>query len=101
MKVTAVFTCCSKVEEGNGVRVRFIPPYCVDTEPGIGVPAGLAGEEWSRYYASRWSRVNQDWSQATPAGSVDLLITNRSAADAFLENETYLLTFEKFVAPKE
>ena len=40
------------------------------------------------------SHPNFEWSQATPAGYIELTITNDAAFDKFEPNAEYLLTFE-------
>jgi hypothetical protein len=91
-KVTAVFKVTSKEPTGDGVVVRMMPPYCVDTMKGAPHDPAVASD-------ARYQRVNEGWAQHTPSGSVEMYITNPGAAAALAEGEYYLLTFERYDPP--
>lgn len=88
MKVTAVFQCTEKVPQGQGFKLAFMPPYCVDRTPGAPYDAATASE--------RYRRVNEEWAPATPSGSLSMQVDNPAASAQFEQGEFYLLTFERF-----
>lgn len=46
-------------------------------------------------YSSDPESENYSWSKATPAGNLEMTVTNPAAFDQFEENGEYLLTFER------
>jgi hypothetical protein len=45
-------------------------------------------------YSDDPSHENFEWSKATPAGTIQLSITNPAAYDQFVQGKEYLLTFD-------
>ena len=83
MSVQAKVRCVSNAQPvydttttGESRLVRFTPVYDSDPE-----------------------HPNFEWSKATPAGYLELYITNPAAHGQFEVNAEYLLTFEKVEAP--
>lgn len=69
MSVKAKFRVVSITDHGNDIKqVKF--------------DAAVAGEE------------NKDWSKWTPAGQIDMQITNPAAHSQFEVGKSYFLTFE-------
>ena len=71
---------------------------CIASTPPPGAPEATQGTRVVRLtpvYDSNPDHPNHKWSQATPAGYFELSITNPEAAGVFVENEEYLVTFEK------
>jgi hypothetical protein len=92
MKINCVFQCIGKEDHsGEGstsVNLTFMPPYCVDKRPGT--PYDPATHD------SRYQRVNEGWSKATPSGTLTMTVTTPEAAAAFVLNEYYALEFDAF-----
>lgn len=71
MKIVAKFTCYRVTETASGEEVAF----SAVTSGGPDDP-------------------NRAWSEATPAGNCELLISNPSARGKFKAGSDYILTFE-------
>ena len=83
MRVTAVMQCSHNSLNANGHhQLTFHPPYALPKE---GVDPRIP---------SAWTRVNENWSKATPAGGVQLTISVPGVATQFEVGKNYLLTFE-------
>jgi hypothetical protein len=71
---------------------------CISATPPHWDPEATQGSRVVRFtpvYDSNPEHPNFKWSQATPAGYFEMHVTNPDAAGAFVENEEYLVTFEK------
>lgn len=46
------------------------------------------------YQDAEGKRINQEWSEATPNGRIEMTITNPSASDQFALGREFTVTFE-------
>jgi hypothetical protein len=98
MKTTVVLKCIANDPQAPGSAgnlVTCITPYSIDRQPGLTTEQAAAQTADQR--SSRYQRVNEGWSKATPSGRLTLEITNPDALAAFEADEYYLCTIERFV----